>query len=514
MNTKLFENGILAAIRETYGSLSDTDSYKYTHPAQFPKGTVKMVSYIESRGGKYDEVVWVGLQAIIVDQLLKPIEHKHINNLLAFVDAHLMGNTDPGLELAFDTVVAEYNGKLPIRIRAAKEGLVIPVKNVLAVVETTVEDERIFPLTSYVEALLLRVWSPTTVATESYEIKKLIFEYLKHTADDPSAEIDLKLHDFGSRGASSSMTAALAGLGHLAVFKGSDNTIANFLAKMVYQSDTAVDDFSDVPSVSIPATEHSTTTAHGLDNEIQIVTQMFDAYAKPGAVFATVIDSRNWLRFVREIAPLFKQRLIDSGATWVFRPDSGHPVKTPIKVVEELDKVFGHTINTKGYKVLNNVAVIQGDGITSKEVKEILVHLTSPVLKWSASNMAFGMGGGLLQKNDRDTQKFAMKCCAILNDGTWVDVYKDPAIFDPDTWLVDATQSSFKKSKMGRLELLYNTQTKSYQTVTAEDLDSFSGKFGWEHALETVYESGELVRVITLSELRKNLCIGTSSHQQ
>ena len=133
MNTELFKNGILAAIREEYGSLSDTDSYKYTHPAQFPKGTKKMVSYIESRGGKYSETVWVGVQAIVVDQLLKPVERKHIKNLLAFVEAHLMGNTDPGLELAFETVVDEYNGKLPIRIRAAKEGLVIPVKNVLAV---------------------------------------------------------------------------------------------------------------------------------------------------------------------------------------------------------------------------------------------------------------------------------------------------------------------------------------------------------------------------------------------
>lgn len=511
MNTKLFENGILSAIREVYGSLSDTDSYKYTHPAQFPKGTKKMVSYI----GKYDEVVWAGLQAIIVDQLLKPIERKHIKSLLKFVEAHLMGNTDPGLELAFNTVVDEYDGKLPIRIRAAKEGLVIPTKNVLAVVETTVEDERIFPLTSYVEALLLRVWSPTTVATESYEIKKLIFKYLKHTADDPSAEIDLKLHDFGSRGASSSLTAALAGFGHLVSFKGSDNTIANLLAKMVYQSDTDFDDFSNVPSVSIPASEHSTTTSHGLDNEIQIVEQMFDAYAKPGAYFATVIDSRDFIRFIREIAPKFKQRLIDSGATWVFRPDSGDPVKTPVKVVEELDKVFGHSVNSKGYKVLNNVRVIQGDGIAHQEVKEILEMLTSPVLKWSATNINFGMGGGLLQKNNRDTQKFAMKCCAILNNGTWVDVYKDPAIYNPFTWEVDNTKSSFKKSKMGRLELLYNTQTHSYQTVTAEDLESFDGKYGWEQALETVYDSGELIRVMSLDEIRNNLCIGTTrDHQQ
>ena len=101
-----------------------------------------------------------------------------------------------------------------------------------------------------------------------------------------------------------------------------------------------------------------------------------------------------------------------------------------------------------------------------------------------------------------------MKCCAILKDSTWIDVYKDPAIYDTETWEVDKSKSSFKKSKMGRLELLYNTQTHSYQTVTAEDLNSFDGKFGWEQALETVYENGELTRVMTLNELRNNLCIG------
>ena len=104
-------------------------------------------------------------------------------------------------------------------------------------------------------------------------------------------------------------------------------------------------------------------------------------------------------------------------------------------------QVFVHTINSKGFKVLNKVRVIQGDGIVPKQIREILTQLKA--LGYSASNMAFGMGGGLLQKCDRDTLKFSMKCCAIKVDGEWRDVYKNPSVYD-NNWN-KLQQTSFKK---------------------------------------------------------------------
>jgi nicotinamide phosphoribosyltransferase len=44
--------------------------------------------------------------------------------------------------------------------------------------------------------------------------------------------------------------------------------------------------------------------------------------------------------------------------------------------------------------------------------------------KFSVENIAFGMGGALLQKVDRDTQKFAFKCSHIVINGEEVDVRK------------------------------------------------------------------------------------------
>jgi nicotinamide phosphoribosyltransferase len=62
--------------------------------------------------------------------------------------------------------------------------------------------------------------------------------------------------------------------------------------------------------------------------------------------------------------------------------------------------------------------------------------------KWHPDNIVFGMGGALLQKVHRDTQKWAMKCSSIiLEDGKPLSVTKDP-ITDQG-----------KKSKTGMVKL-------------------------------------------------------------
>lgn len=113
---------------------------------------------------------------------------------------------------------------------------------------------------------------------------------------------------------------------------------------------------------------------------------------------------------------------------------------------------------------------------------------------YATDNLAFGMGGGLLQKLDRDTQKFALKCSAARVDGEWIDVYKAPVT---DTG---------KVSKRGRLTLLRHVEYGRYRTVaippdlaSAEDMTL---PVGWEHALQTVWENGELVREWSFAEVR------------
>ena len=112
---------------------------------------------------------------------------------------------------------------LPIEIKAVPEGTIVDSKNVLFTIENT--DPKCFWLTNYLETLLVQVWCPMTVATNSFHMMQNIDGLYGKTSDSktPYEDVAYKLHDFGCRGVSSMETAGIAGAAHLAVgFKGTD----------------------------------------------------------------------------------------------------------------------------------------------------------------------------------------------------------------------------------------------------------------------------------------------------
>jgi nicotinamide phosphoribosyltransferase len=388
----------------------NTDSYKTSMFKQYPAGTTGVYSYIESRGGRYDSTVFFGLQAFIKEYLLEPITQEDID----LADSVLTAHGEPFNRNDWEYILTQHTGYLPVVIRAVPEGTVVPTKNVLATIENT--DPKCFWLTTWLETALLRaIWYPTTVATQSKYIKTVILDYLERTGD-PST-IDFKLHDFGARGVSSMESAGLGGAAHLVNFMGTDTLTAVLCARKYYKSDIA--------GFSIPAMEHSTVTSWGRDGEVDAYRNMLNQYAKPGAIVAAVSDSYDVYNAASKLwGEELRQQVIDSGATIVIRPDSGDPVEINRKLIEILGEKFGYTKNEKGFKVLNNVRLIQGDGVNELTIRSILGAFMA--MGWSADNIAFGMGGALLQQIDRDTQKFAMKCSSACIDGKWVNVQKDP----------------------------------------------------------------------------------------
>ena len=50
-----------------------TDSYKVSHHRLYPPGLTGMYSYFESRGGRYPEVVFFGLQYLLKKYLTGPV---------------------------------------------------------------------------------------------------------------------------------------------------------------------------------------------------------------------------------------------------------------------------------------------------------------------------------------------------------------------------------------------------------------------------------------------------------
>ena len=234
----------------------------------------------------------------------------------------------------------------------------------------------------------------------------------------------LSREDFGARGVSSLESAALGGAAHLVNFMGTDTVSGLLLAKAHYHEPMA--------GFSIPAAEHSTITSWGRDNEVKAYRNMLRQFARPGSIVAVVSDSYDIFHAIRQHwGTTLKQEVIDSGATVVIRPDSGDPVAVVHQCLDLLDEAFGHTVNGKGYKVLNHVRVIQGDGINSSSIRAILERITSA--GYATDNLAFGMGGALLQRLDRDTQKFALKCSAARVGGqpSWIDgALQDVPIYD------------------------------------------------------------------------------------
>lgn len=404
----------------------NTDSYKVSHYLQYPPGTEIVTSYIESRGIASSflpdyirpnaKIVNFGLYNFIHGNLLKQVHECDVEQANEIFSSHIspnLFNKDGWLKL-----IEKHDGYLPLVIKALPEGTVHKPGIPQVVVRNTDPE---FPwLTSYVETAMLRaVWYPSTVATLSRELKKVIMKgFLKTDEISLLDQVDFKLHDFGVRGVSSEESAAIGGASHLISFNGTDNVSAIMKIKGLYG-------FSGMPGFSIPASEHSTITSWGKEHEVDAYENMIKQFSKDGSLFACVSDSYNIYDACEKLwGDVLRTKLVNSKGVLIVRPDSGEPRKVVLKVLNILGDKFGFTLNTKGFKVLNNVRVIQGDGVNFDSISNIINDMIKD--GWSIQNIAFGMGGALLQKVDRDSLKYAMKCNSITVDGEDRDVYKDP----------------------------------------------------------------------------------------
>ncbi len=449
----------------------NTDSYKASHFLQYPPGTTHVSSYIEARGGEYEKAIFFGLQMFIKEYLEQPVTYEDISEAKGVFAAHGV----PFNEEGWKYIIQYHKGYLPIEIQAVPEGTPVAMQNALVQVVNT--DPECAWLTSYVETALLRsVWYPTTVATVSYSCKQSIAQYLEMTADS-SEGLVFKLHDFGARGATTEEAAAVGGVAHLVSFWGTDNISGIVAARRYYNAEMA--------GFSIPAAEHSTITAWGKDNETAAYENMLDQFSGPGKLVAVVSDSYDIWNAIDNIwGDELKEKVEATGGTLVVRPDSGNPLEVVTETIERLMAKFGYETNSKGYRILPAcVRVIQGDGVNEDSIVDILKAMEARGL--SADNVAFGMGGALLQKVNRDTMQFAMKASAAKVNGDWRDVYKDPVT------------DRGKRSKKGRLAVI-EPEPGNYKTIPETQLGS------QKNVLETVYRNGKLIREFNFEEVRKN----------
>jgi nicotinamide phosphoribosyltransferase len=464
----------LAAL--SFGQMSmnpilNTDSYKYSHFAQYPPQTAAISAYIEARsGGAYDHVLFFGLQMFLKDYLSRRVTREDVEEAADIVTAHGLPFHREGWEL----LVERHGGAMPVMIEALPEGMVVPTGTPLVQIRNT--DPDFFWLPTFLETALLRaVWYPSTVATVSHSVRGMIKASLERTCETPDEVLPFRLHDFGARGATSAEQAGIGGAAHLVSFLGTDTVAGVVYARRFYHEKMA--------GFSIPAAEHSTMTSWGEERETDAYRNMLVQFGGKGKLVAVVSDSYDLYRAVKKIwGGELRAEVEASGGTLVVRPDSGDAARVPIDTIEMLGEIFGHSVNAKGYKVLNPaVRVIQGDGISPDMIRRLLTGLEDR--GWSSENLAFGMGGGLLQKVNRDTLRFAMKANSRQDsEGQWHGIAKDPKT-DPG-----------KASKRYRQAVILKNGRP--EAVPLKDLN------GDVNLMEPVWQDGKLLKDWTFAEIR------------
>jgi nicotinamide phosphoribosyltransferase len=299
------------------------------------------------------------------------------------------------------------------------------------------------------------------------------------------------LHDFGYRGVGSNESSLLGGAAHLINFMGTDTVPA-----LKFLHDNYKADYNEI-GFSVPATEHSVMTSEGKEGEAKVVERLLDRYRT--GILSLVGDSYDIYHFVRTIIKENANKILTRSPNAaglckvVIRPDSNtelhpEPGDQVVWIVRKLAAIFGSHKNSKGYNVLcPMVGVLWGDGIGPSGIKSILDKVEAA--GFSTECLVFGMGGGLLQKVNRDTQRFAFKCSHQIRGNTDVMVKKNPL-------------DQSKKSKYGMMTLerngnVYNTRYGLNRQTIVEN--------SFNDILKPVFYNGKILSDFRLDEIRYRL---------
>ncbi len=404
-----------------------TDVYKMGHMEQYAPGTTKVYSYLIARSDReFKEMVFFGLSYYLQEYLSRPLTPEMGEEFLE-VRKSILGSNSPGIEQKIRSLCRL--GYWPLKIKAVSEGTVLPVQNALMTITNTHPD--FYWCVGFVESLLLKVWYSCTVATQSLAYRRVVDEMFDRTVGNDQFFLKpFMVHDFGFRGDSSEEGAAISGAAHLISFTGSDTVPAFKFVKDYYP-----DNSGEPLMLSVPASEHSVMCSFGRDGEIDAFRHMLST--NPTGIVSIVSDTFDVYNVLTNFCRELREEILSRDGKVVFRPDSGNPVhvicgdpdadaQSPQGkgCIRLLDEAFGHTVNDKGFRVLNDkVGLIYGDGMYLHRYKTVLVELES--MGYAASNLVIGVGG-ILRNHSRDTLGFAIKATYVEVNGEHREIEKDP----------------------------------------------------------------------------------------
>jgi nicotinamide phosphoribosyltransferase len=509
-----------------YNPLHGLDFYKTGHMPQYPMGTETVYSNLTARSNKHFNwqqagkgyvVLW-GIQGFIQEFLVDGWNEGFFNLpkeqcIKAF--NRRMKNSVGSIDTSHIEALHDL-GYLPVKIKTLREGTAVPIGIPMFTIVNTLKE--FFWLTNLLETVIsAELWKPITTATIAYEYRKICEEFSSLTCDN-NDHIMFQCHDFSMRGMSGWHDAARSSTGHLLSFGGTDTVCAIDYLEQYYMADVE----KELVGASVPATEHSVMCMGGKEGE-QLTVERLMTETYPTGIFSCVLDTWDFFKVLTEMLPALKDQIMSRDGKFVVRPDSGDPVdiicgtggsrlengmyrvfsgdpaytKTTCKDVTEAESkgavellwdTFGGTVNSKGYKVLDeHIGLIYGDSITLERANEILKRLTEK--GFAASNVVFGIGSYTYQMITRDTFGMAIKATWGMVNGEAVDIQKDPA-----------TDDGTKKSLCGRIMVYRDASTGE---LACKDMCSEREETMGE--LKPVFIDGRAVRQVSLEDCRKVL---------
>ena len=539
------------------------DFYKAVHAEMIPKGMTKSVSYFTPRMSRIEmwpEVVNFGLQAFCKTWLIDYFNENFFNrgedevvNEYMFYMEHTMGIgiCDPNKVRNLHKL-----GYLPVEVFSLPEGALVPMHCPIFGITNTHPD--FAWLGQALESLIsAEMWYPMVCATVGHSYRKVVDKYYAETCDD-NVPRRRALGNFDFRGDQGVDAACKAGSAWALSFVNSATVPVIPYLEQMYNCDCGKEEvaFGAVSTEHFVMCSNSAyDTAANEDYEyadidprrerVFIKRALTELY--PNTSFSCVCDSYDYWNVVNNILPTLKEELLNHNGCFLVRGDSGDCVKVVTETVFRLWDIFGGTVNSKGYKVLNpHVKALYGDSITIQRAEQVYKILKEH--GFAASNVSLGVGSfsmhcieedemvtgetavtyidengkpqmgrsenittvwhKALKPFTRDTFSMAIKAVYAEFTDENGKVTKMPIYKDPKTDK-DAGGGHFKKSQKGCCRV-FATELKDIGTNQTRKVYHYEDGLDFDESMvntemKTVFKDGKMVNEVTLADVRKTL---------
>ena len=483
-------------------SLLLKDFYKAVHSEMLNPGMTKSVSYYtprKSRVNRWPKVVNFGLQMFIKNWLIDEFNENFFNR----PEDEVVAEYKRVLDNAMGKDIYDINkvrklhklGYLPIEIISIPEGIEVPMRCPIFGITNTHDEFAWLPqaLESLISA---EVWYPMITATVGHTYRQIVDKYYDLTCDD-NIPHRRALGNFDFRGDMGVDAALKAAAGWLMSFVNTATVPAIPFMEQMYNCDCTKEEVG----FGAVSTEHFVMCSNfAVDGDERTFLKRLLTELYPNTSFSCVCDSYDYWNVVENILPSLKDEIMAHNGCFLVRGDSGDCVDVVTKTVFKLWELFGGTVNTKGYKVLDpHVKALYGDSITVERAEKIYQILMDN--GFAASNVSLGVGSfsmhcieedDMLKPFTRDTFSSCIKACDAIINGKEYPIFKDPKT-DRETG------DGFKKSQRGACRVFLKDGELTYEDgLTYEE----SLK---NNIMRPIFRDGKLLVDYTIKQVRNQL---------